>query len=80
MAAPVAAIPISRQDMEEIEEIMWREASEVIVRADMRTSPEWRWQGAALETLIAVAAWRQQPIEARAAALIDAIRAGCLES
>lgn len=77
MSVPVA-IPISKQDIEEIEEIMWREAPELIVRDDMRETPEWRWRGAGLETMIAVAAWRQQSIEARAGALIDAIRAGCL--
>ena len=79
MPVPVA-VPISKQDIEEIEEIMWRDAPDLIVRADMRSTPEWRWRGAGLETLIAVAAWRQQPIEARAAALIDAMRAGCLGS
>jgi hypothetical protein len=77
MSVPVA-IPISKQDIEEIEEIMWRDAPELVERDDMRRTPEWRWAGAGLETLIAVAAWRQQPIEARAAALIDALRAGCL--
>jgi hypothetical protein len=40
------AIPISKQDIEEIEEIMWRDAPDLIVRDDMRETPEWRWRGA----------------------------------
>lgn len=69
---------LSTDDLLAIEEIMERDAPDVLLRRDFRKSSEWRWQAVDLEARIALAAWRQQPIEARAGALIDAIRAGML--